>query len=197
MLALETDRLFLKQLPAEMAAAVARFKLSHRERMRTREPRSLDEYYTENYWRQKLPEWIEASKQDRSYYFFLVTKAANEIIGTLSFTNVVRGPFQACNVGYFLSNTFEGQGYMTEALRRAIAFMFEEKNFHRLEAAYMLDNDRSARVLERLDFQKEGIAKDYLLINGQWEDMVLTSLVNASWKSLDGQDGRDPSLRSG
>jgi ribosomal-protein-alanine N-acetyltransferase len=28
----------------------------------------------------------------------------------------------------------------------------------------------------------EGYARDYLLINGRWEDHVLTGIVNPDWK---------------
>jgi ribosomal-protein-alanine N-acetyltransferase len=37
---------------------------------------------------------------------------------------------------------------------------------------------RSGRLLGRLGFVIEGYARDYLLVNGRWEDHVLTSLIN-------------------
>jgi ribosomal-protein-alanine N-acetyltransferase len=45
-------------------------------------------------------------------------------------------------------------------------------------ATYMTTNQRSAVLLERLGFEKEGYAKSYLNIAGTWEDHVLTALVN-------------------
>jgi ribosomal-protein-alanine N-acetyltransferase len=44
-------------------------------------------------------------------------------------------------------------------------------------ANYMPSNVRSASLLSRLGFEREGYARAYLFINGKWEDMVLTSLV--------------------
>lgn len=70
---------------------------------------------------------------------------------------------------------------MTEALQIAIQYMFEEQNIHRIMANYMPSNMKSARVLQKLGFMIEGHAKEYLLINGKWEDHVLTSLTNPHW----------------
>ncbi|KFN17466.1 hypothetical protein JM66_20365 [Aeromonas bestiarum] len=37
---------------------------------------------------------------------------------------------------------------------------------------------RSGALLERLGFEREGLARDYLMINGRWEDHVLTARLN-------------------
>jgi len=58
--------------------------------------------------------------------------------------------------------------------------MFNHFNIHRVMATYMVTNDRSQALLERLGFEKEGYAKSYLNIAGTWEDHILTALVNPS-----------------
>ena len=60
--------------------------------------------------------------------------------------------------------------------------MFEDQNLHRIMANSMPVNLRSKKLLARLGFQKEGYAPEYLLINGRWEDHILTALMNQSWK---------------
>jgi ribosomal-protein-alanine N-acetyltransferase len=72
---------------------------------------------------------------------------------------------------------------MTEALQVAIAYVFDELKMHRIMASYLPHNQRSGRLLKRLGFVVEGYARDYLMINGQWQDHILTSLVNHNWKS--------------
>ncbi|MGE0174452.1 MAG: GNAT family N-acetyltransferase [Oligoflexales bacterium] len=183
MLDFETDRLLVMQLPPERANEVAAFHLANREHLKERSPQRPEEFYTEEYWRRRLDQYIEDAANDRSYSFFVAPKTSDEIIGCVSYTNVVRGPFQACNLGYLVSRVHEGKGYTTEAVRRTITFMFEEKNFHRISAGYMPDNFASGRVLEKLGFQKEGVAKEYLLLNGRWTDHILASLVNPHWKA--------------
>jgi ribosomal-protein-alanine N-acetyltransferase len=67
---------------------------------------------------------------------------------------------------------------VTEALGAALGFIFDAYRLHRVMASYRPDNARSGRLLENLGFEREGLAKAYLKIDGQWADHVLTSLVN-------------------
>ena len=102
----------------------------------------------------------------------------------ISFTQMERGPFQCCRLGYKLGEKFTGKGLMTESLEKAISFVFNEKLFHRIEANYMTDNFASAAVLKRAGFTVEGIAKNYLFINNDWRDHTLTSLTNNAWNNF-------------
>jgi ribosomal-protein-alanine N-acetyltransferase len=72
---------------------------------------------------------------------------------------------------------------MSRALKLAVRYMFSIQNIHRIMASYMPRNQRSEAVLNRLGFKREGFAKDYLLIDGKWEDHNLTSLINPNWKA--------------
>jgi len=100
------------------------------------------------------------------------------IIGACNFSNVVRDAFQACHLGYALSESGQGQGLMHEALTAAIAHVFNAMQLHRIMANYRPENQRSARLLARLGFEREGEARAYLKINGVWADHVLTALIN-------------------
>ena len=108
----------------------------------------------------------------------LFTKQAREIvIGSLSFDRIVRGPMRGAGMGYGLDHEQVGRGFMSEAARRGIAFMFEEWGMHRIEADYQPTNERSGRLLRRLGFVVEGYSRDYLYINGAWRDHVKTALT--------------------
>ncbi|MCJ8319814.1 MAG: GNAT family N-acetyltransferase [Colwellia sp.] len=102
------------------------------------------------------------------------------IICTCTFSNIVYGVFQACNLGYSVDNKEQGKGYMFEMLQASLNFLFTEFKLHRVMANYMPENKRSEQLLTRLGFQKEGLAKSYLKIAGSWQDHVLTSKINPS-----------------
>ena len=70
---------------------------------------------------------------------------------------------------------------MYEALQKLIPFILEDIGLHRIMANYMPANLRSANLLKRLGFVIEGFAKNYLKINGKWEDHVLTALSKEDW----------------
>ena len=101
------------------------------------------------------------------------------MIGSVHFSNIARGPFQSCLLGFELDQALEGQALMTEALRCAVAEMFSPRvNLHRIQAAFRPENWRSAEVLKRLGFADEGLAADYLFIDGAWRVHRLAALLN-------------------
>ena len=69
---------------------------------------------------------------------------------------------------------------MQQSLSLVIDYAFTEFRLHRLMAGYVVGNARSAKVLARLNFRVEGIARNYLYIDGAWRDHVLTALTDPS-----------------
>jgi ribosomal-protein-alanine N-acetyltransferase len=143
-------------------------------------------FFTEAFWREKLRLGVEEFHMDRSVRLVLQLRDAHAlrlpidapVIGTCNFTNIVRGPFQACHLGYQVGLAQQGRGVMHEALAAGIGYMFAERRLHRIMANYRPENYRSARLLQRLGFRREGLAENYLFIDGAWRDHVLTALVN-------------------
>lgn len=128
-----------------------------------------------------LQNWVSEHENSQSFRFFLFQQNSKSIIGQCNFTHIIRGPFQACYLGYHIDQQHEGKGLMKEALEKAIHYMFKEQNLHRIMANYMPANLRSAKLLQKLGFVIEGKAANYLLINGYWEDHILTALTNERW----------------
>ncbi len=128
----------------------------------------------------QIIQWEKEFKEGKSIRFllFLKDRHEDEIVGFCNFSQIFRGPFQACYLGYHIDAAYQGKGLMSEAVAKATEYMFETQNLHRIMANYMPSNERSARLLHRLGFVIEGYAKKYLLINGQWEDHILTSLTS-------------------
>ncbi len=133
------------------------------------------------FWRMRIESVRREFLDDRSCKTFIFDRDDATVIGAATLSEFVRGPFQAAYLGYSLAQERQGQGLMHAALKLLLTFAFTKLNLHRIMANYMPRNHRSAAVLERLGFVKEGTAKDYLLINGVWQDHVLTSLTNQHW----------------
>ena len=110
--------------------------------------------------------------------------AGGRMVAECNFTNIVRGPFQACTLGFSVAQASEGKGIMTTVLKQGIDIIFGGYRLHRIMANYMPRNAASARVLEKCGFVREGFARCYLKIGGCWEDHVLTALINSA--STDG-----------
>ena len=100
----------------------------------------------------------------------------------IGLSNIIRGVFQAAHLGYRTHQDFQGQGYMTEALWSVIEHAFGPLNLHRIMANYQPWNKVSGHILSKLGFVEEGMARDYLFIDGAWRDHILTALINPDWK---------------
>jgi ribosomal-protein-alanine N-acetyltransferase len=159
------------------AQEVLAFYLRNDHHLSPWDPEKPKEFFTLDYWQHWLDRAYVDAQKEQAIRFLLRQNSDQRLLGFASFTNIERGHFQNCRLGYKLDHEFQGQGLMTEALRLGIDFVFEELNLHRIEANYIPRNLASGRVLEKLGFEKHGVAKNYLKINGKWEDHVLTSLV--------------------
>ncbi|WP_205683825.1 GNAT family N-acetyltransferase [Brevibacillus migulae] len=120
----------------------------------------------------------EKREQDQQYVFGIFAKGTNRLIGQAALTEVLRGPLQSCYIGYFLDQEWNGKGCMTEAVQLVVEYAFRELKLHRIEAGVMPHNIASIRVLEKAGFQKEGIARKNVHINGRWEDHQVLAIIN-------------------
>lgn len=175
-----TQNLFIRIALKGDAERLARYEKRNKEHWQLYASTLISDPTQANYWADKLADL----SLDKSQIRFLIfkTEDQNQIVGTCNYTQIFRGPFQACYLGYKIDKDFEGKGFMFEALSATNQYIFEVENLHRIMANYIPSNVRSEKLLTRLGFVKEGLAKEYLLINGNWEDHVLTSLTNPNWK---------------
>lgn len=168
-------------LPApDVARRMVEYATANRDHHAPWSPLLPEEYFTEKYWRERFRSAREEFLHGESLRLVLFRKqdVMGRVLGTCNFTNFIRGPFQACYLGYLLDKDAVGRGLMQEALRAAIRYAFDEMRLHRIMANYMPRNERSANVLRRLGFTVEGYARDYLQIAGRWEDHIMTALTN-------------------
>ena len=133
-------------------------------------------YYSEVSLHARLCDYQEQQQRSSAAYFIGLN--GKSVIGHCSLTNVIYGPFRACNMGYGVSKEFEGTGSMSKICMAAIDYAFDQLELNRVMANYMRCNERSGNLLKKLGFSEEGFAKKYLKINGHWEDHVLTSRLN-------------------
>jgi ribosomal-protein-alanine N-acetyltransferase len=185
---LETDRLRIVIGRPGLERPLARFFeanfAGHLDRW---SPPPPEEGFGEAYWARRLPAFEAEFAAGTAARWILIAREGEEpeVIGTCSFTQIVKGAFRACVLGYQVGRAHEGRGLMGEALAATLDYAFRELRLHRIMANHRPENARSARLLARLGFVREGYARDYLFIDGAWRDHVLTSKTNpyfdAAW----------------
>lgn len=180
---LESARTILRLAELDDVPAIIDYYTLNRVHLAPFESTKAEDFYS-HYWCKEVKARLDAFNADQSLKLFLFEKEHSKvIIGSINFANFVRGVFQSCTLGYSVAVAFQGKGYMCEALKVAIGYIFTELNMHRVMAAYLPHNQRSGLLLKRLGFVVEGYACDYLMINAQWQDHILTSIINHNWQS--------------
>ena len=184
--ALIGDAVRVALVTAADAAALLDFQDRNRNYLKPWMPPLPKGFHTLHYWRRWCAGAAGLFDQDRSVRMVIRGADAEArdpdapILGQVNLNNIVRGAFQAAHLGYHLDQDAEGRGLMRESLSLVIGYAFGPFRLHRLMAGYVVGNARSARVLARLNFRVEGIAKNYLYIDGAWRDHVLTALTDPS-----------------
>jgi ribosomal-protein-alanine N-acetyltransferase len=175
----EIERLLLKIVDKSNAQMVTDYYLRNKSFLAEWEPVREPEFYTTQFREQELDKEFNNIVNGTTLKLWIVKKEdESKVIGAFSFNNIIRGAFLSCYLGYNLDGQEINQGYMTEALRKGIEIIFDEYKLHRIEASILPRNVRSAAVLEKLGFVNEGLSRDYLKINGKWEDHFHMVLLN-------------------
>jgi ribosomal-protein-alanine N-acetyltransferase len=192
-----TPRLRLVAGDPGIAPAVCEFHQRNRRHFARWDPPTANSFYTIEAQAARVASGITAFDEDSAYRWWLIdaTRCGGarlpssdvEVIGSLHFSQVARGAFHSAMLGYALDEAHVGQGLMSEAIAAGLQEMFSPRvNLHRVQAAYRPENLRSARVLERAGFHKEGLAPQYLYIDGAWRDHIVASLRNPAFVLPDG-----------
>ena len=128
---------------------------------------------TRSAFRRRVRRYAEDLRTDQGYAFLILRTTDGVLLGGLTLAHIRRGVAQAASLGYWMGQPFARHGYMTAAVRAIIPFAFTTLRLHRLEAACIPSNAASIRLLERTGFVREGYAREYLCINGVWQDHLL------------------------
>ena len=111
-------------------------------------------------------------------YWYAKKEAPDFLYGTVCFQSILPHPFAHCEIGYKQDRGCMGQGYATEAAHAAISHLFATTGLHRIEALAESQNRPSIRLLERLGFQYEGIARETVYLRNAWQDCSRYALIN-------------------
>lgn len=138
-------------------------------------------------FRHRIRHYQEEIGAGTGFPFLIFRNNDQRLVGGITLGNIRRGVGQSGQIGYWSGVNFAGQGYMSEALSLIIPFAFDRLRLHRLEAACIPHNVRSIRLLEKAGFQREGLLRSYLKINGVWQDHLLYALLESDRRMINGK----------
>ncbi len=170
---LESRRMFLRTPVSGDYVPWAELRALSRERLVPWEPAWSRDELTRSAFRRRLRHYQRDLRDETGYAFFIFRREDQRLVGGLSLSNVRRGVTLAVTLGYWMGLPFHNRGYMSEAVDTVLPFVFGSLWLHRIEAACLPSNQSSIRVLEKCGFEREGLARRYLRINGVWQDHYL------------------------
>jgi ribosomal-protein-alanine N-acetyltransferase len=131
------------------------------------EPVRPPEFFTAEGQRDRLARQLEGE----THPFAILDGDA--IAGTINLFGIVRESLQSGVIGYWVDHARNGLGLATGAVGEILAYAFGDLALHRIEAATLVDNVPSQRVLEKNGFEQIGLARSYLRIADGWRDFFL------------------------
>ena len=166
-----TPRTFVRRRSIGDASALSAYYLRNAAHLAPWEPERPAGYHRQLEWLRR----IEADGAEAVHLVARLRDTPQEIVAICSFTGIARGVFQACHMGLSVDAAQQGAGLMAEVAEAGIQHMFQAEGLHRIMASHLPENHRSAALLQRLGFSREGYARKYLKIAGNWRDHVLTA----------------------
>ncbi|MEU6775314.1 GNAT family N-acetyltransferase [Streptomyces sp. NPDC046759] len=162
----------MRLLAREDADALSAAYTENRDHLRPWEPRRPASFFTGPGQRERIEELLREFAGGTAVP--LVLQAANgRIVGTITLSGIVRGPFCNGNLGYWVAADQQNRGLVSTAVQRICGLARDEAGLHRIQAATLLANTGSQRVLAKCGFEPIGVAPDYLHIDGKWRDCRL------------------------
>ena len=157
----------IRPLRSEDGEELAALYSANREFLAPFEPERPSEFFTAAGQRERLALQVA----DGTHPFAILDGEA--IAGTINLFHIVRESLQSGTIGYWVDRARNGRGLATGAVEDVVAHAFGELSLHRVEAATLVDNVPSQRVLEKARFERIGVARSFLHIHGAWRDFVL------------------------
>ena len=143
------------------------------------EPVWPDDDLTRSAFRRRIRRYERDLHEETGYAFLVYRKSDRAMLGGATLTNLRRGAAQAGSLGYWMSSASAGKGYMSAAIAALVPFAHSMLRLRRIEAACLLSNAASIRLLEKMNFRREGTARQYLSIAGTWQDHLLYARLAA------------------
>jgi ribosomal-protein-alanine N-acetyltransferase len=182
-LTLYTARLVLRPADEDLAGRAAAFYQRNTAHLAPWDPPAPEGFASEAFQTGRLRQAAADAAAGTALRWWLELRDdPSLLIGSIGLSQIARGAFQNGMLGYAIDGTFEGRGLMREALQAAIGHAFSPSvHLHRIQANVRPENQRSTVLLARLGFEEEGLAREYLFIDGAWRDHRMFALRNAAF----------------
>lgn len=128
-------------------------------------------------------EWYQQYiKNNNRIEFMISITQQNKKIGTIGFSNIDYKN-QKAEYGVMIGDkASQSNGYAKEASIGLINYGFKEMNLQKIYLKVLRNNERAIHLYNKLQFKKEGILRKEIFKNGDFQDVVMMSILRDEWK---------------
>ena len=178
----ETERLILRFLDESDIPGLIDYYQRNKNFLEPWVPKFGEEFFTNEFQLRRLEYEKELRDSGAEYRYRIFKKDdPQKNIGNVAVSQIIRGVLQSAFLGYSIDEKENGKGIATEAISKVIEISFNELKLHRLEANIIPTNAASIRVVEKLNFTKEGYSRNYCKINDKWQDHLRFAIINQNY----------------
>jgi ribosomal-protein-alanine N-acetyltransferase len=116
--------------------------------------------------------WKSLFTNQFSIFWGIALPESNELIGSIGF-NSWNKKHGRSEMSYDLSADFWGLGIMAKSMKQVLSYSKETLLMRRVQATVVIGNQRSINVLEKMNFLREGILRQYEIVQGIPQDYYL------------------------
>jgi [ribosomal protein S5]-alanine N-acetyltransferase len=155
----------------------AKLRMDSRRFLQRWEPTWPNDDLTKAAFRRRISRYNKEISRDDAFPFFIFDAPNDTLLGGLNLSNIRRGAASMAVMGYWMGEIHAGKGIMSAAVQAIVPMAHKTLGIRRVEAACLPSNTASIRLLEKTKFVREGLAKEYLMINGVWSDHLLYARI--------------------
>jgi len=183
--AIVTENLLIRPLSQQDIPLLMQYHQRNRDQAAFGNPLPVADFNSEGAWHRYFAEHqFEASAGHRLNFDLFLPDKQDWLAGTLECKNIAPLPYSSCEIGFSIDHLLSGRGLMLEALSAMLNWLFARFGFQRVTARHVAGHDRSQRLLDILGFKTEGIERQAIWLNEQWQDVVSKALLRSEFLNL-------------
>ena len=172
------DQVLLRPLRQSDIGTLIQYFAANDEHLSAYNPSLPASLLIDSYWRkQLLRARIDNDRGITINIGIFLRDRPDKLIGCLEIRDILKAPYNSCELGFSLDSRLTGQGFMLKSLSLMIGWLFTYLNVNRVHARYLPENSRSEKVLEILGFKREGLQRQAIITDKGSLDLVLAGLL--------------------
>ncbi|WP_244834007.1 GNAT family N-acetyltransferase [Clostridium sp. BJN0001] len=167
--------IIIRNIKTSDSEELAKYYIRNKKHLEKFEPDREESFYTnENQKKKATIEYLNYIKEKTIETGIFID---GKLIGIMKVYNIINGSINSGMIGYSIDEKYQGKGYMKEALKLFLDYLFKTEGFHRIEASVMRNNNRSINLLKSCNFVLLGINRKYVCKNDVYFDYETYYLI--------------------